>query len=349
MINTVDTTRIPYDLAIDLSIAVSQMQWPKGNMKKSLKVIILVPDNPFHYAFAAASLVHDPIMGNLLFTSTEDLDFETLSEIKRLDPSGTNQLPPIITVGPFAPKVIHLLESMGYPVLPIMGKGVLSTAVKVAQLREQITPQSPDGPISLFVVSDDTPYEGVLATYYATHSGVPILFTHANRLPATTARELSAMSNKHVYIIGGLQSISRSVANEISNIVEHPVRRIAGNNPFETSVEFSRYYDPVTSLGWNRNEAGRGDAFSLGNLNRWDLIVAASTMAHQGKHTPLLLLERNFVPAVVYKYLEYLKPSIGQMHPMPPFMHGFILGSDEVISYETQADIEEAIKIDEQP
>lgn len=347
--DTVDTTRIPFDSPVEMSVVVSKMQWPKQNMRKRPKVIILVPDHSFPYAFSAASLVHDPIMGILLVMPTDELPTIIRAEIERLDPSGTDEVPPIIAVGPFAPSVIHEIERMGYPVLHIMGRDIFSTAVRIAKYREQITPKSPDGPISIFILSADTPYEGILATYYATHSGIPILFTQKNQLPQATIRGLQAMSDKHVYIIGGKHAISENVAQEISDIMEPPVHRIAGADPFETSVAFSMYHDPATKLGWNRVRKGMGDAFTFGNLTRWDLILAASTMAHQGKHTPLLLVEEDSAPPVVLQYLQDLKPPITGMHPMPPFMHGFILGTRHVIDQQTQANIEEALKIDEQP
>lgn len=346
-LNTVDTTRIPFDTAVELSVAVSRMQWPKSDMKSAPNVIILVPTDHFPYAFAAASLVHDPIMGTLLFTPAGELADLTREEIERLDPPGTDSVPPIIMVGSFTAQVVREIESMGYNPLHITGKNIFTTAVKVAKLREKIPPDSPDGPVSLFIVSADIPYEGIVATYYSTHSGVPILFTHKDRLPKTTASALEDMADKNVYIIGGRNSVSENVAREISSLVEPPVRRIAGADPFTTSVEFSSYYDPATKLGWNRNRKGLGDAFTFGNLARWDLILAASDMAHQGKHTPLLLVEDDCVPPAIIDYIHYLKPPLN-MPPKPPFMHGFILGTTAILSRSTQVDIEEALKIDEQ-
>lgn len=344
--DTVDTTRIPTDSSIEMSAAVSRMQWPKPGMKKAPNAIILVPTEDFPYAFAASSLVHDPIMGNILFTPIDELHDLTCGEIKRLNPPGTESVPPIITVGPFDENVIREIESMGYDVLSIVGKNVFSTAVKAAKIREQITPESEDGPVSLFIVSADNPYEGMVATYYATHSGVPILLTHRDQLPQSTAKILQEMRDKNVYIIGSRHSVSEAVAQQIASIVKPPVRRIAGNNPFETAVRFSEYYDPTTKLGWNRSKKGRGDAFTFGNLARWDLNIASSSFAHQGKHTPLLLVEEECVPAITLDYVKYLKPSL-RMPPMPPFMHGFILGTTKSISFNEQALIEEALKIDE--
>lgn len=77
--DTVDTTRIPTDSSIEMSVAVSRMQWPKPGMKKAPNAIILVPTNDFPYAFAASSLVHDPIMGDLTGSTPSSPPKESLA------------------------------------------------------------------------------------------------------------------------------------------------------------------------------------------------------------------------------------------------------------------------------
>lgn len=347
-LNTVDTTRIPYNSSVNIAVAVSRLEWPNPSMKSAPRVIILVPTEPLLYSYIAASLVHDPIMGNLLFTPLNELAPLTAEEIKRLAPAGTDEFPPIIAIGPFAANVISDIETLGYEVLHITGKNIFATACKVAKLREEVPPISPDGPASLFVISADDPTEGVLAAYYATHAGVPMLLTHKDRLPKSTADTLQDMAAKNVYIVGNRNSVAENVARDIGAIVEPNVRRISGATPFETAVKFSSYYDPATKLGWNRNRKGIGDAFTFSNVNRWDLAIAGAALAHQGKHTPLLFVEADAIPTVVLNYLEFLKPPL-LVPPMPPFMHGFLLGTSQSISLPAQATIEEAIKIDEQP
>lgn len=346
--NTVDTTRIPYDCPSDMAVEVTRMIWPLAIMPASPQVIILVPDDDFQYAFMAASLIHDPIMGTLLMTSPDEINAVTKEEIVRINPRGTDDVPPVIMVGPFRPKVAREVEKMGFEVLQIRGKNVFETAASVARFRLEIPPESPDGPISLFIVSSESPFEGMPVPYYSAHSGVPILFTQVKRLPPATAKVLRDMSEKNVYVIGGRRSVSERVVSEIDDIVQPPVRRIAGSDPFNTAIEFARYYDSQTKLGWNRNKKGRGDAFTFCHVERWDLAVAASALAHQGKHTPLLLVGRDEVPTVVLNYLEFLKPTL-KVPPMPPFMHGFVLGTEEVIAREAQIQLELAMKIDVQP
>lgn len=341
-VNTVNTTRIPDNSAIEMSVAVSQMLWPVSHTPKSPKVVILAPDSEFPYAYMAASLVHDPIMGDLLITSSEELAEVTRQEIKRIDPPGIKDVPPVITVGPFHPRVVREIESMGYLVLAIEGKNIFATAANVARFRQKVSPEF----MSLFVISAASPFSGMPVPYYSTHSGIPILFTHPKRLPASTARVLQEMNDKTVYIVGGARSVGESVEKEINELVAKPVKRVAGADPFATAVKFAKYFDSETGLGWHRDKKGRGDAFTFGNIERWDLAMAAANMAHRGKHTPLLLVESDSAPPVVLDYLESLKPEMHDHHPMPPFMHGFILGTEEEISYEIQRQLEMAMEIE---
>lgn len=345
--NTVDTTRIPYNNAAEMAVEITRMVWPAAPTLKSPRTVILVPDDEFQYAFIAASLIHDPIMGTLLMTSPDELYSITKEEIVRLNPQGTIDVPPVLTVGSFRPKVVRNIEKMGYEVLQIRGKNVFETAANVAKLRMDIPPVSPDGTANLFVISAEIPYDGMPVPYYSSHSGVPILLTQPKRLPPSTARVLKDMSDKNVYVVGGQRSVAERVVSDIAAIVSPPVRRIAGNDPFGTAVEFAQYHDPSTRLGWNRTKKGRGDAFAFCNIEKWELGIAASALAHQGKHTPLLLVGGEQVPPGVLGYLEFLKPPL-KMPVKPPFMHGFLLGSEDIISREVQVELEQVMKIDNQ-
>ena len=339
VIDTVNTTRLPCNPASTISVYASRMLWPSRRSPGKPKVIILAPDSIFPFAYMAASLVHDPVQGNVMLIPLDELPEETAREIKRIDPEGIFNLPPVVLIGPFEEEVVEGIRALGYDTCMIFADTVFGTAAEVARLRKRITPDSPDGPVSLFVISASQPCEGMPVPYYAAHAGVPILFTHSDRLPATTAEVLQEFQDNVVYIVGGLRSVDDHVKAQISGIVKPLVRRIAGRNAFATAVEFAAYYDPETQLGWNRNRKGRGDAFTFSNAEMWELGAAATGFAHQGKHTPLLLTECDELPDSVRDYLDFLRPPY-RTPPMPPFMHSFILGSEAAISYRVQAKID---------
>lgn len=333
--DTVNTTRLPSGDAVELSVYASRLLWPRKGAPGSPRVIILAPAGLYPYAAMAASLIHDPVQGNELLMPVDGLPPITAGEIGRLDPQGAAGLPPVVMVGPFARPVVSQVESLGYEVLVINCRNVWETAAAVARLRKEITPESAEGPVSLFVIATDSPFEGMIVPYYAAHSGVPILFADHDRLPRPTAAALLAMKDHVVYVVGGRRAVSDTVIEEIDRIVDRPVRRIAGRNPFATAVCFAAYYDPETELGWNRDTKGCGDAFTYAAIDRWDLAIAGCALAHHGKHTPLLPVERDCLPAEATHYLEFLRPP-HRMPPMPPFMHGFLLGTGQEIGGEVQ-------------
>lgn len=74
--------------------------------------------------------------------------------------------------------------------------------------------------------------------------------------------------------------------------------------------------------------------------------VAAVLFAHMGKHTPLLLSEKDMIPTVVENYIKSVKPTPPKDMPHPPFMHGFILGDTSYITYPSQVMIESTLSID---
>ncbi|OJF17398.1 MAG: hypothetical protein A6D91_10225 [Bacillaceae bacterium G1] len=94
-------------------------------------------------------------------------------------------------------------------------------------------------------------------------------------------------------------------------------------------------------MGWGRNQPNAGASFSFGTIRAWPKTVAGLLLAHQGKHTPLLLIHPRRVPSAVRRYLEALNPV--KPRPEPPFMHGFVLGSTHDIPFDVQVALEEQL------
>lgn len=343
--HTVDTTRLAVSTPLEMAVATSRLEWPYIHPAFSPRTVIIVPDRYFPFAYAAACLVHPPIRGTLLTSPAGVLPAVVAEEIKRLNPQGSRDVPPVIMVGPFKQRVITAVEGMGYEVLYIIGRNIFAVAANVARFRQEVPPKSLDGPRCLFVVSAENPYEGIAAAYYAAHSGVPILLTYQQHVPAVTVKVLQEMAGKTIYVIGSRRSVADSVLSEIGDLTGKPVQRIAGNDAVGTALALAQFYDAATGLGWHRTEKGRGDAFTFSNAERWDLALAAVALAHQGKHTPLLLVGKNRLPSAVQEYLQELRPA-STMPPVPPFMHGFILGTTRQINEDVQAAVEMNMKID---
>ena len=98
-------------------------------------------------------------------------------------------------------------------------------------------------------------------------------------------------------------------------------------------------------FGWGKTDRN-GHAFTFISDENPFNGAAGSIFAHLGKHSPTLVIKKDELPEVTYQYIESVKP-IPKEEPAPPYMHGWIIGCDNDISYSTQIDIEKALSIDE--
>jgi putative cell wall-binding protein len=330
---TLNTTRICSVDAIGTSIEVSRMSFT--NMKPN--AVILVNENEAFDAITSTSLVHFPINASLLFTDGNSLSKETLYEIKRLSPKGYKGIH-VILIGNISKNVSSALNSCGFKTRHIGGRNHYETACVIPSVRKEFK--------NILIISGEDYSEGIITGYWSAHHGDPILYTRKNSIPCCTLEVIKKMKDINIYIIGSTKTVSKAVENYLCNLgnVKH-LERIDGENSYDIAVNFAKYKDPKTDFGWGRNYK-EGHAFTFGDLNHPMEIVAGVVFAHMGKHTPLLLTQKDKVPAVVKKYIKLVKPMIPEDMPSPPFMHGFILGSTQNINYNTQVMIEELLSID---
>jgi hypothetical protein len=89
-------------------------------------------------------------------------------------------------------------------------------------------------------------------------------------------------------------------------------------------------------------QEGAGDAFTFVPSHGWHHAIAGTVFSHIGKHTPALVVDPWRVPESVQRYLLALNP-VRPEHPMPPFMHGFIIGNYGDISFSVQVELEKRL------
>lgn len=332
IINTLNTTRICkgnyFQNAIEISDVVYADERPDS--------VIIANGELYQDAFTASSLVHFPRNAPILFSYVNFIPQNTLDQINRLNPRGINGIQ-VFIVGGFSYYVEQQLMMLGFKTKRITGTNFYDTAVKVAEFLNY--------PQNIMIVSSEDYREGLSACAMAAHMGEPILFADRNVLPAYTRSVIQNTQNASVYIIGSTHTISNEVEKEIQSLNVKFVDRISGNNPYDIAVNFAKYKSPAGDFGWGRTEK-EGHAFTFTSvLSPFDS-VSGSLFAHLGKHTPILLVNRDRLPDTTYNYIESVKP-IPAPEPHPPFMHGWVIGCEDVISTKTQFQIERALSIDE--
>jgi putative cell wall-binding protein len=330
---TLNTTRICGDDSVDISMEISTIGF--SNMKPN--TVILVNKNEIFDAIAATSLVHFPFNAPILFTDCNNLRKETLKEIKRLSPKGYEGIQ-VVLVGNFSESVSCELKKHGFKTQHIEGSNYYETACIISRVRKDFK--------NILIISGEDYSEGIAAGYWSAHHGDPILYTKKNSIPCCTLEAIKKMKDINIYIIGSTKTVSKEVEKYLSKLdnVKH-LDRIDGETPYDIAVNFAKYKDPKTDFGWGKHYK-EGHAFTFGEVNNPMEIIAGVLFAHMGKHTPLLLTKKDKIPSVVKKYINLVKPMAPMDMPMPPFMHGFILGGIKRINYNAQIMIEDALSID---
>lgn len=328
--NTTNTTRACGCNYFATEVAVSRLVFATERPK----AVYLARGDIFGEAVAASPLQHFPVDGPLLLTEPDQLPEAVASEIQRLNPSGAPGSAQVVVVGTVGEGISNTVRQLGFSVERIAGTNMYETAALVAQRRGY--------PSDIQLVSSDPASGGAVAASWSAHMGDPVLLTDINSLPEATRRVIQSTQNPRVYVIGGNQFISDQVIQELQSLKVTFVDRIAGSDPYETSVKFARYKSPVSEYGWNRNQK-EGHAFSFPLFQGWQYLVSSSSLSHMGKHTPFLFVNADSVPPVVKQYIEAVNPRSGEH---PPFMHGFITGSTCLISDQVQSELHQALSIE---
>ncbi len=342
--NTVDTTRIWGD--DDLSVMINALQmaypgFPRTTVSWKPNALVLAPSTSFPFAFTASSLVHHPNNAPILLVS-ESLTEEVSQEILRLHPEGRDVPAQVFLIGPVSETVERHVRALGLSTVRIGNQNPYETSVAVSKYRLAYPSMSEQGRNNLFLLSGESFSDSMIAPNYAMHEGLPVLLTKRTELPPAVWRFLTEHQRMNVYLVGSESSISREVEAVVRRSMKGEVVRITGNSPYEISVNFSRFFDPRTGVGWNRIKPERGDAFSFVPASAWRLAIFSGTFSHLGKHAPLLLTERDQLPRVVLSYLQQLNPP-RRGSTQPPYMHAYVFGNFDAVSYQTQVNIEEAI------
>lgn len=331
--NTLNTTRIYGIDPIDTSIEISKIGFSSINPN----AVILINKNEIFDGIAATPLVHHPINAPILLTDGKTLTKEIILEIHRLSSSGHNRIP-IYLVGKVSKYIENLLTTLAFSTHTISGKNHYETACKIFEVKEDFE--------NILIISGEDFSEGLITTFWSAHHGDPILFVQRDRIPECTLRSIENTHDINIYIVGSTKTISETVEIDLSKIPSiNKIVRINGNDPYEIAVNFAKYKDSDTKFGWARDYE-EGHAFTFSTLYNSIDIIPAAILAHMGKHTPLLLTEKDSLPKVLSNYIESIKPIPSKDMPSPPFMHGFILGNEMAIPYSTQVDIDKILSID---
>jgi hypothetical protein len=367
-IATKTTTRLYGANPFQEAVSVTQHVWPavvplnnpnenNNDPDRPWALTLLVPDNPLP-AITAVPLLHFPNDAPILYVTKTGIPQVTADEIKRLGDTGISRYHNVdaFLVGEAANSGVEKqLKAMGLKYATVTAPNVPSLADTVDKLYGSI--QNPDTGVPAMdngaenvMIGSMQSYQYLLpATHWVAHMASGLLWVNQNSVPAATIDALKRRNgHARIYLFGGPQQISGSVADQLSQY--GTVMRITNNdnvafnaNPTDTAVDtaiaFAKMWDAAGEVGWKITGPGHG--FTLVNINDWQGAVASAPLSHLGFHAPLLFTTSAMtLPSQLDAYFREVAPTYTYTPADGPYNMTYVIGSWNQLTWGEQAHVD---------
>jgi hypothetical protein len=373
-IGTKTTTRLYGADPFQEAVSVTQHIWPaavsttaptenNNDPDRPWALTLLTPDDPLT-AITATPLLHFPDDAPVLYVTKNGIPKVTLNEIKRLGDTGISRYNNVdaFLVGAAANSAVKKqLSSIGMKSVSVTAPNVPALANTVDKLYGSI--QNPDtgvagmgggatmgGGSSNVFIGSTSAYNYILpATHWVAHMATGLFWVNKNSVPSATIAGLKRRNGQaNIYLFGGPNQISGSVANQLSKYGR--VVRVSNNdnvafnaNPTdtasETAIGFAKMWDPMGMVGWKITGAGHG--FTLVNENDWQAAVASAPLSHLGFHAPLLMTsDANKLPSELEAYYKSVAPTYTETPADGPYNMSYVIGNWKQVTWDEQANVD---------
>ena len=141
------------------------------------------------------------------------------------------------------------------------------------------------------ILVNDNAYPDAISATNVSMGKYPLLYTGKNSLSVETKSALDKMFLDEIYLMGGVNTISKNVENKLRKNFPHAkITRIMGNNRYDTSAESAKARANTTNL-----------IFAAGT-NYADALYATSLAAHQ--NAPILLVSNEGLSQSTRKFIQ---------------------------------------------
>jgi putative cell wall-binding protein len=151
-----------------------------------------------------------------------------------------------------------------------------ATSVRISQAA------FPSGADTVFLATGQSFPDALAAGPAAATRSAPILLTSANQLPTAVSAELKRLNPSVIYLLGGTAAISGDVAKQVDAVTTAQVRRIAGNDRYDTAAAVTELAFPTADTVYVAAGSGFADALSAGSpggiLGRPVLLTAGTSV-----------------------------------------------------------------------
>lgn len=176
---------------------------------------------------------------------------------------------------------------------------------------------------TVIVVRKDLFPDSMTATVLSKQLNAPILLTGSNKLDERVKAEIKRLGAKDVIIVGGVNSVSAGVQNELKAFDKDTVERIAGIDRYGTSVAVANRVVGISGLT-HKAVIASGEVFPDA--------LAVSPFAAKNAY-PILLVKKNLVPTEVNNV--FAKLSIKET---------YLVGGEDTISKSTEGKLPKVLE-----
>jgi hypothetical protein len=327
---TANTTRVGGGDPASNAAAVALAAYPSGAPSRQPEAVALVDADDWRSAIAAAVLTAPPIGAPPLIGEADGVPDPTQEALDALDPKGGEK-----SKGTQVFAVGAVSAPSGLQTQRVGGDGGTAAAASIAALRDELLGAPPKHIV--IAPAADSAFAAPAAAW-AARSGDPVLFADEDSLPKPTATVLERYPHTPVFVLGPSSAISSEVVRKIAKI-SGDVRRVSGEDPVANAIAFARYADG--GFGWNVNDPGHG--FVVARSDEPLNAVAAAPLSASGTWGPLLLTDSaDTLPPPLRGYLLDVKPGYTTDPTRAVYNHVWVIGDQEAISVNEQAEIDEA-------
>lgn len=176
---------------------------------------------------------------------------------------------------------------------------------------------------TVIVVRKDLFPDSMTATVLSKQLNAPILLTGSDKLDERVKAEIKRLGAKDVIIVGGVNSVSAGVQNELKAFDKDTVERIAGIDRYGTSVAVANRVVGISGLT-HKAVIASGEVFPDA--------LAVSPFAAKNAY-PILLVKKNLVPTEVNN--TFAKLSIKET---------YLVGGEDTISKSTEGKLPKVLE-----
>jgi hypothetical protein len=328
---TRNTIRVGGRDAVADAAGVAGALYPATGTSDRPTAVVLVDQDDWQSAIAAAVLAGPPIGAPLLLSDGNELPAVTQDTLKRLDPRGSDlsEDAQVIRIGP------DVARPEGYKTALVQGEDPYERAAAIDRFFSAAR-GNPSNDVVLY--SGERAEWAMPAASWAARSGDAVLPVRANSIPRPVARALADHERPNVYVLGPERIISERVADELrERRLARSVNRIEGETPVENAIAFARY--EKGDFGWRVNIPGYN--FAIASTTRPADAAAAAPLATRGVFAPLLLTDDpQALPEALESYLLSVQPGYEGDPRDAVYNRAWILGDDTAISVRQQAQVD---------